>query len=190
MSTESVHYLNIFLGLGTIILQILSLVALLLLFLGPKKNKFIDYVDQHLLGLCFLISLFSVFFSLIYSEIIHFLPCYLCWWQRVFLIPTFFLFGMALWYKDRKVVRYALSLLSVGFLISLYHNFFYYFGETSTAPCDASGVSCYQRLVSEFGGYISIPMMALTSFFALLTLLAVAHFYPKNKISMELLKKN
>jgi len=46
-------------------------------------------------------------------------------------------------------------------------------------PCDATGVSCYQRLVSEFGGYISIPMMALTAFFGLLTLLMVVHFYKK-----------
>ncbi len=98
------------------------------------------------------------------------------------MFPTLFLFGTALWDKDKKVVRYASSLLSIGFLVSAYQNFFYYFGETSNLPCDASGVSCYQHLVSEFGGYISIPMMALTAFFALLTLIAVAHFYPKKKI--------
>jgi len=184
MSTESVHYLNVFLGLGAIMLQILSIGALLLLIFGPKKNKFLDYIDRHFLVLSFFISLFASVFSFIYSEIVHFLPCYLCWWQRVFLFPTFFLFGTAFFSKDRKVIKYAAPLLSVGIFISLYHNFFYYFGETSTLPCDASGVSCYQRLVSEFGGYISIPMMSLTSFFALLTLLVVAHFYPKNKISI------
>ena len=98
------------------------------------------------------------------------------------MFPSFFLFGVALWDKDRKVVRYVAPLMAAGFLISVYQNFFYYFGETSNTPCDASGVSCYQHLVSEFGGYISIPMMALTAFFTLLTLLAVAHFYGKNKI--------
>jgi disulfide bond formation protein DsbB len=76
-------------------------------------------------------------------------------------------------------VKYVLPILSVGFLISIYHNFEYYFGETGTAPCDASGVSCYQRLVSEFGGYISIPMLALTAFFAIFTVVLVAHFYKK-----------
>ncbi len=181
MNPEAVHYLNMFLGLGAIILQILSVTALASLFFGPRKNKFLDYVDKHFLILSFLISLFASVFPLVYSEIIHFLPCYLCWWQRVFLFPTLFLFGTALWDKDRKVIRYVASLLSAGFLISVYHNFFYYFGETSGLPCDASGVSCYQHLVSEFGGYISIPMLALTAFFALLTLLAVAHFYPRRK---------
>ena len=182
MNPESIHYLNMFLGLGAIILQVFSVLVLVLLFFGPKKNKFLYYIDKHFLAFSFLISLFASVFPLVYSEIINFLPCYLCWWQRVFMFPTLFLFGTALWDKDRKVIRYASSLLSVGFLISAYQNFFYYFGESSSLPCDASGVSCYQRLVSEFGGYISIPMLALTSFFALLTLLAVAHFYGKNNM--------
>lgn len=182
MNPEAIHYLNVFLGLGAILLQILSVIALTLLFLGPKKNIFLDYVDRHFLVLSFSISLFASVFPLVYSEIIHFLPCYLCWWQRIFMFPTLFLFATALWDKDRKVVRYAASLLSVGFLISVHQNFVYYFGETSNLPCDASGVSCYQHLVSEFGGYISIPMLALTAFFALLTLLAVAHFYPKKNL--------
>lgn len=185
MNVEAVHYLNIFLGLGAIILQILSVITLVLLFFVSKnngKNKFLDYIDKHFLLLSFLISLFASVFPLIYSEIIHFLPCYLCWWQRIFMFPTLFLFGTAFWDQDRKVIRYVASLLSVGFLISIYQNFFYYFGENSSLPCDASGISCYQHLVSEFGGYISIPMLALTAFFSLLTLLAVAHFYSKNKI--------
>ena len=182
MNAEAIHYLNIFLGLGAIILQIVSELALLLLFFGPKKNRFLDYINHHFLVLSFLISLFASVFPLVYSEIINYPPCVLCWWQRVFMFPTLFLFGTALWDKDRRVIRYASSLLSIGFLISVYQNFFYYFGENSNLPCDASGVSCYQRLVSEFGGYISIPMLALTAFFALLTLLAVAHFYGKRNM--------
>ncbi len=175
-------YLNIFLGFGAILLQILSVIALGLLFFRPKENRknfYLDFVDKHFLILAFLISLLASVFPLIYSEIIGFIPCYLCWWQRVFMFPLALMFGVALWDKDRRVIRYALPLLCAGFLISVYQNLFYYFGESSNLPCDASGVSCYQRLVSVFGGYISIPMLALTAFFALLALLAVAHFYKK-----------
>ena len=186
MNVESVHYLNIFLGAGAIVLQILSVVTLFLLFFVSAKNgrnKFLDYVNKHFLVLSFFISLSASIFPLVYSEIIGFLPCYLCWYQRVFMMPLVFIFGTAFWNGDRGVVKYTASLISIGFLISVYQNFFYYFGDSSSLPCDASGVSCYQQLVSEFGGYISIPMLALTAFFSLLTLLAVAHFYPKNKIS-------
>ncbi|MBU0998866.1 disulfide bond formation protein B [Patescibacteria group bacterium] len=179
---NSIDYLNIFLGSGAILLQILSVIALGLLFFRPRENRknfYLDFIDKHFLILVFLISLAASIFPLVYSEIIHFIPCYLCWWQRVFMFPLPLMFGVALWYKDRKVIRYALPLLCVGFLISIYQNFFYYFGGDSNLPCDASGVSCYQHLVSVFGGYISIPMLALTAFFTLLTLLAVAHFYKK-----------
>jgi disulfide bond formation protein DsbB len=182
MNPDAIHYLNVLLGLGAILLQIFSVIALILLFFRPKetrKNFYLDFLNKHFLVLSFFISLFSSIFPLVYSEIIHFLPCVLCWWQRVFMFPTLLLFGTALWDMDRKIIRYAAPLLSVGFLISVYHNFNYYFGESSALPCDASGVSCYQHIVSEFGGYISIPMMALSAFFALLTLLAVAHFYKK-----------
>jgi disulfide bond formation protein DsbB len=96
------------------------------------------------------------------------------------MFPQFFIFGVALWNGDRKIVRYITPLLLLGFLVSVYQNFFYYFGQGSDLPCDASGISCYQHLVSVFGGYISIPMMALTAFFALLVLVSVAHFYRRD----------
>lgn len=179
MNAENVHYLNMFLGAGAILLQIFSVIALVVLFFRPKENKFLGFIDKHYLTLGFLVSLSSSLFSLVYSEIIGFLPCPLCWYQRIFLFPLVFIFGVAIWYKDRKIVKYTLPLLCVGFIISVYQNFFYYFGNGSALPCGASGVSCYQQLVSEFGGYISIPMLALTSFFSLITIVLVAHFYKK-----------
>ena len=182
MNIEAVNYLNIFLGVGAIALQVFSFGAVFLLFFrinGNKDNKYLDFIKNHFLILGFSITFLSSVFPLVYSEIIHFLPCYLCWWQRVFMFPLVFIFGIALWDKDKKIIRYTLPLLLAGFLVSLYQNFFYYFGENSNIPCDASGVSCYQRLVSVFGGYISIPMLALTAFFSLLAILLVAHFYKK-----------
>lgn len=176
---ENVHYLNMFLGGGAILLQVLSVIALFLLFIGPKKNKYLAFIDKHYLQLGFLVALLSSLFVLVYSEIIGFLPCYLCWYQRVFMFPLVFIFGVAIWTKDRKVVKYTLPLLLVGFVISLYQNFQYYFADLGSLPCDASGVSCYQRLISEYGGYISMPMLALTSFFAIITIVLVAHFYKK-----------
>ncbi len=181
MNADSIHYLNVFLGAGAIFMQVFCVIALALLFFGPKKNGFLDLINKHFLVLGFFMGL-AAWAVLIYSEIIKFLPCYLCWWQRVFMFPMAFLFGVALWDKDRKVVKYALPLLLAGLFVAGYQTFFYYFGETSALPCDATGVSCYQHLVSEFGGYISIPMLSLTSFIFLLTLLAVAHFYKKNLV--------
>ena len=182
MNVENVHYLNMLLGAGAIFLQIASVSALVILFfIGKKKsNIYLSFIDKHYLQIGFLISLSSSLFSWVYSEIVGFLPCYLCWYQRIFIFPLPFIFGTAIWFKDRKIVKYVLPLVVVGFVISVYQNMIYYFkANASLLPCDASGVSCYQQLVSEFGGYISIPMLALTSFLAILTTLLVAHFYKK-----------
>lgn len=173
---EYLHYFNLLLGISGIVLQILCITAILSLFFGPQKNKYLLFVKEHFLLIGLLISMAGVLSSLFYSNIIGFIPCYLCWWQRIFLYPSFILFGLAYFKKDRNISYYIFPLLVLGSLVSIYHNFFYYFGE-GTAPCDASGVSCVQALVSEFGGYISIPSLALTSFVSLLVLLAVAHFY-------------
>ena len=187
MNSDAIHYLNIFLGAGAIIMQIASFIALGILFFGPKKNNFLDFIEKHFFTIGFLISFFAALFSLVYSEIIKFAPCELCWFQRVFLFPQVFIFGVALWNnfchqitEAKNVIKYSIPLLSVGFIISIYQNFGYYFGEKGSTPCGASGVSCYQHLVSEFGGYISIPMLSLTVFFALLAITLVVHFYKKD----------
>ena len=179
MNIENVHYLNIFLGSGAIMLQVFSVIALFLLFIGPKKNSYLAFIDKHYLTLGFLVSLSASLFTLIYSEVVGFVPCYLCWYQRAFIFPLPFIFGMAIWHKDRKIVKYVLPLLSVGFIVAIYQNFMYYFKDTGSLPCDASGVSCYQQLINEFGGYISFPMLSLSSYLALIAIVLVAHFYKK-----------
>ena len=177
MNIENVRYLNMFLGVGAILMQIFAVAAFAVLFFRPKKNKFLAFIDKHYLTLGFIITLLSALFSLVYSEIIGFVPCYLCWYQRVFMFPLVFIFGAAIWSKDRKVVKYPLPILAVGLIFSVSQNFFYYFGDSSNLPCDASGVSCYQQLINEFGGYISIPMLALSGYVALIAIVLVAHFY-------------
>ena len=178
MDFSTVHYLNVFLGLGAIGLQILIVFTLSLLFFSRGENKFLSFVKQHFIALGFFLSLAPMLFSLFYSEILNYAPCYHCWIQRIFLFPQIFLFGVAWLRKDRNIYFYSLPLLLAGLLDALYLNYLYYFNPNS-APCDASGVSCVQRMVSEFGGYISIPMLALTSFVSLITIVLVAHFYQK-----------
>jgi disulfide bond formation protein DsbB len=181
MNFEAINNLNIFLGVGAIGLQVIFISALLLLILGLNKNKFLIYLDKHFVSIGFAISFTSALFSMVYSEVINYLPCYLCWYQRIFLFPLVFIFGIALWTKDRKVLKYTFPLILVGFLLSVYQNLIYYFKEgAESLPCDASGISCFKELVSVFGGYVSIPMLALTSFFALLVLSAIVHFRKNN----------
>ena len=105
MNLNMIHYLNIFLGTGAIILQILAVVILLVLFFSPKKSTLLDFIEKHFLVLGFLISLFATLFSLVYSEVVHFVPCQLCWFQRIFLFPQVFIFGVALWNNFSSILE-------------------------------------------------------------------------------------
>jgi hypothetical protein len=67
MNLDTIHYLNIFLGSSSIILQILSVVVLLVLFFGPKKSTLLNFIEKHFLTIGFLISFFAALFSLVYS---------------------------------------------------------------------------------------------------------------------------
>lgn len=172
---DPIHIFNLTLGLLAVGLQVVSVAVLILFIFAPKENEVLIFIKKHFLFLGFFLSLAAVILSLFYSNFLHYAPCYLCWLQRIFMFPQVFLLGIAYFKNDRKIFIYSFSLLVIGSLIAIYHEFIYIFGE-GTGPCDASGVSCVHRLVSEIGGYISIPMLSLTSFVALIVILLVGHF--------------
>ena len=178
MNPGTVHYLNVFLGTGAIILQILALVALFVLVFSRRENKYLSFVKNNFLEIGFLVSFSAVLVSLFYSEILNYVPCKHCWIQRMFIFPQTVIFAVA-WYKnDKNAFWYSVPLTLIGLVDALYLVFIYYFNPSSL-PCDASGVSCVQQLVSVYGGYISIPMLGLTGFASLAILLAVSYFYKK-----------
>ena len=131
----------------------------------PLRNNYL------LLGL--IVSLTATLGSLYYSEIMGYTPCLLCWYQRIFVYPQVFLFGIALWKNDKRVFRYSIALSVIGLLIAGYHYLVQMNIFTSTA-CSAIGysASCSDQFFTTFG-YITIPMMAVTTF-ALLIILGFA----------------
>lgn len=101
--------------------------------------------------------------SLYFSEIRHFPPCTLCWYQRIFMYPLVFIFAVGILKRDRQVNFYAWPLIAVGWLIALYHNLLYYnILPEAAAPCTA-GISCTTRFFAWFG-FITIPLLSLTAF--------------------------
>lgn len=122
------------------------------------------------LVLAWIISLAGVFGSLYFSEIRHFPPCVLCWYQRICLYPLALLIPVGIMGRDRLIYRYALPLSLVGLGISLYHNLLYYnILPEAAAPCLA-GVSCTTKFI-EYFGFITIPLMAGIGFLGLTILL-------------------
>ena len=140
---------------------VLVLLILALVFKNSYGEKVVRFVGKKAILLGFLVSLASISGSLFYSELVGFTPCVLCWWQRVFLYPQVVLFAVALWKRKTDVFAYAVPLVSLSAILSLYHQFVY-MGGKSLLPCTALGGACSKIYVLEFG-YITIPMMSLTA---------------------------
>jgi len=109
----------------------------------------------------------GIAFSLFYSNVVGFLPCVLCWWQRVFLYPQVVILAIGMW-KRTRVEDYVIGLSVLGGLVALYHAYEQFWGSPY-APCDATGISCAYRYFTEFG-YVTVPTMALTAFGLILVL--------------------
>ena len=59
--------------------------------------------------------------SLFFSEIAHFVPCELCWYQRICMYPLSILTLFLAVHGDHRVARYLLPLPVVGAGVSIYH---------------------------------------------------------------------
>ncbi len=149
-------------------------------FLLVRKNReniFVKFFSTNGILFAFLVALLGTSLSLYYSEVVGFIPCVLCWYQRIFLYPQVILLGVALYKKEDHILDYALLLTFLGGMIALYHTYISY-GGTSLFPCSATGVSCLRQYVFELG-YISIPLMSLTSFLMIGAFLGVKKFSQK-----------
>jgi disulfide bond formation protein DsbB len=110
--------------------------------------------------------------SLYFSEVAHFLPCRLCWYQRIGMYPLVPLLGLAAWRRDSGIRPYAAALAAIGAAISAYHIVIERFPDLESGACDPTN-PCSLIWVERFG-YLTIPAMALSAFALVLTLLAVA----------------
>lgn len=108
--------------------------------------------------------------SLFFSYVMGFAPCVLCWYQRIFLFPLVVVLARGLFPFDRKVTKYALPLAALGWLVAAYHNLIYAgIVPENLQPC-ARGVSCSEKYLELFG-ILSIPMLSLLAFTALVGIL-------------------
>lgn len=120
------------------------------------------------LRLAALVALVATAGSLYFSEVRHFTPCVLCWYQRIAMYPLVVLLGIASVVDDRRVLRYVLPLAGIGALVSAYHYQLERFPDQETISCSAS-VPCTTVWFEQFG-YITLPMLALSAFALIATL--------------------
>ena len=108
--------------------------------------------------------------SLWFSEGAGFVPCELCWFQRIAMYPLAVLLSLAALRRDRAVFPYALALAGGGLAVSLYHVQLQLWPDQSSF-CELDN-PCSGRWIDALG-FLTIPRLAALSF-ALIIVLVVA----------------
>jgi disulfide bond formation protein DsbB len=166
------------------LVALLSLVALLAavglltyrIIKGPEAGTLLG---NKAIWLAWLVAFVCMVGSLIYSEVIHFEPCRLCWFQRIAMYPMAVILLVGAIRREFQVKYYALPLALIGLGISIYHYLIQRIPNLESGACDPDN-PCSAIYVDIFG-FISIPFMAGMGFIVIAVLLG---FYV-NKNSIE-----
>jgi disulfide bond formation protein DsbB len=121
--------------------------------LGPMQRA------PLLLAFAWIVALVATLGSLYYSEVRLFLPCELCWYQRIFMYPQAVILGLALWRQDLGVWPYSLALSLIGGSISALHLLEQKFPNLFILACKPP-VPCSVEYIPQF----PIPLQAFIAF--------------------------
>ncbi|AFH39519.1 disulfide bond formation protein DsbC [Thermus parvatiensis] len=121
----------------------------------------LEAVERKTLYLAFawVVALVATLGSLYYSEVRLFLPCELCWYQRIFMYPQAVILGLALWRQDFGVWPYSLALSLIGGSISALHLTQLWFPGLFPLACKPP-VPCSVEYIPQF----PIPLQAFIAF--------------------------
>jgi disulfide bond formation protein DsbB len=125
--------------------------------------------ERHPIAWAWIVALLAMLGSLYLSDVVHFSPCLLCWYQRIAMYPLVFVLGVGMLRSDPGVWRFAIPLPVIGFLISAYHVLIQWRPNMEVTTC-AVGAPCTGRYVAVFG-FISIPTMAGAAFLLIAALM-------------------
>lgn len=125
---------------------------------------------ENILLLIWVQALVAVCGSLFYSEVMGYVPCELCWYQRVLMYPLVIIYGIAAIKKEISIALPGLILSGIGMCVSAYH----YLMQKVPAFQDAGGMCsggapCNVTYVDYFG-FITIPFLAGIAFIVIFVL--------------------
>lgn len=129
-----------------------------------------DFFNKNALYIAFLQALIAMLGSLYFSEILHWKPCLLCWYQRILMYPLTIILGVAIWRRDKNVVYYMLPMTIFGATIAFYHYLLQMTPLKEITPIQCSSFGpCSEVKALTFGAltlphFVTIPFLSLTAF--------------------------
>jgi len=154
---------------------------------GGRATANARHAILHVIGpndtvLAFVVAAVAMAGSLYFSEVAHFTPCKLCWYQRSAMYPLVPLLALAVARRRHDIRPYAMVLGGIGIIISIYHVLLERFPSLESGACDPTN-PCTLIWTRRFG-YLTIPTMALSAF-ALIIMLLGAGVMADRRAGME-----
>lgn len=125
----------------------------------PGLKQYVQYAPYA----AWTIALLSTLISLYLSDVLHFPPCILCWYQRIFMYPLAIILFVGILRKDKGIAAYVLPMSLVGIAIATFHTLLQWqIIPDKLAPC-SQGISCTTKFINFFG-FVTIPFLSLIAF--------------------------
>lgn len=168
------YTLNFLLAVGGLVLFVGTL-ALLVDYFCYKRALFRRWLLPYVWPIIMVTTVGGVALSLVYSEYFGFVPCSLCWLQRIALYPQALLSIVAFKMKDAVFYPlYGIALSVFGFIVAVYQYVYQMVPKdilaTGVIPCLADGsADCGTKIIDEFG-FVTFPFLSATMFLFLIIL--------------------
>lgn len=121
--------------------------------------------------------------SLFFSEVLGFIPCTYCWYQRILMYPLAIIIALGIIRRENDVHRYVLPFSITGMVVSTYHYLLIKTDWFPPPPCKTT-VPCTVDYLNIFG-FINIPFMALTAFTIITLMMILSQMWPMDDSAAE-----
>jgi disulfide bond formation protein DsbB/mono/diheme cytochrome c family protein len=111
--------------------------------------------------------------SLYFSEVAHYIPCTLCWYQRILMYPQTLILAIGLLRRDENTPLLVLPFSLLGIGVSTYHVLLEKTDWFSSAATCQAGVPCTVLWINWFG-FLTIPFLALIAFLIITVMSIIA----------------
>jgi disulfide bond formation protein DsbB len=157
------------------------LVVVMLVWFLVARDSLRRLLWGYELWAAFVVAAIATGGSLFLSQVAGFVPCEMCWFQRICMYPLSILTLFMAWHGDNRAARYLLPFPVIGACVSIYHILIENHVVATPQACQV-GAGCTVKWINYFG-YMTIPTLALTAFVLLIGFLGLAVAEPDEDLA-------
>jgi disulfide bond formation protein DsbB len=179
VTTNFLLVLTLFANAVVAFAVVLGIAALVSQRARDAVHALVDVFGPQSILLAWIVAIVTTAGSLYYSEHAGFIPCTLCWYQRILMYPLVIVLGVGWLRRDHQVWKTALPFVAIGAPLALYHWLVErvpWFASTSSCSLD---VPCTSPWFEKLG-FVTLAWMSMSSFLLIGTLLVCSIIFRRH----------